>query len=110
MRTSAPDGHRLLDQRGDEVRVETERSTPQFSLNIHSFLGWFTRAITGHRELLLGEQRDHEVVLVVAGGRDHDVAALEPGVLQDDTSQASAMTHSTLVGVGTLDHGRVAAR
>ena len=26
--------------------VETKTSTPQFSLNIHSFFGWFTRAIT----------------------------------------------------------------
>src|SRR5687768_18368752 len=26
--------------------VDTDRSTPQFSLNIHSFLGWFTRATT----------------------------------------------------------------
>ena len=60
--------------------VDTERSTPQFWLNSHSFFGWLTCADDArHAELLLGQQRDHEVVLVVAGGRDHDVATLEAG-------------------------------
>ena len=40
------DAHRLLDQRGDQVGVDTKRSTPQFSVNIHSFFGWLTRAMT----------------------------------------------------------------
>ena len=77
--------------------VDTERSTPQFSLNSHSFFGWFTRATTrGTAELLLGEQRDHEVVLVVAGRGDDDVAALEPGLRAATlTSHASATSHST---------------
>jgi hypothetical protein len=44
-------------------------------LNIHSFLGLLTRATTDawHPELLLGEQGDHEVVLVVAGDRGDDI-------------------------------------
>ena len=57
------------------VGVDTKRSTPQFSLNIHSFFGWLTRAMTrGTPELLLRQEGDHEVVLVVAGGRHQDLA------------------------------------
>ena len=63
-----------------------------------------------HRELGLGQQRHHEVDLVVAGGRDHDVAALQAGLLQ----------RGELAGVGVhplggldrlgLDVGRALAR
>ena len=90
--------------------VDTERSTPQFSLNSHSFFGWFTRATRGDGELLLGEQRDHEVVLVVAGGGDDDVAASRaPRRAASVTSQASATRHSTPSAPvrARADHGRV---
>ena len=58
--------------------VETATSTPHRSLNIHSFFGLFTRATTrGHAELLLGEQRHDEVVLVVTGDRGDDLGLLD---------------------------------
>jgi hypothetical protein len=37
----------------------------------------------GDAELLLGEQRGHQVVLVVTGGGDHDVRRPHVGLLQD---------------------------
>ena len=65
----------------DMIRgVETSTSTPQASLNSHSFLGWLTRADgAGHAELGLGQQRGDEVGLVVAGRGDDDVALVEAG-------------------------------
>ena len=70
--------------------VDTETSTPQLSLKSHWFLGWLTRATTaGDGELLLGQQRDHQVVLVVAGGRDDDV----------DRGQAGRVEGRDLAGV-----------
>ena len=61
-----------------------------------------------HAELLLGEQRDHEVVLVVAGGRDHDVAALEPGLAQRrDFARVGEEPLDSVGGVRAVDHGRV---
>ena len=90
--------------------VDTERSTPQFSLNSHSFFGWFTRAIdAGHAELLLGEQRDDEVVLVVAGRGDDDVAALEPGCAQrGDLARVGDVPLDAVGSVcDALDDGRV---
>ena len=63
--------------------VDTETSTPHDSLNSHSLLGVVDPADRArHGELGLGEQRDHEVGLVVAGRRDDDVARLELGLLE----------------------------
>ena len=60
--------------------VDTLTSTPHSSLNIHSFFGLLTRATTrGHAELLLGQQRHDEVVLVVAGDGGDDVGPLDAG-------------------------------
>ena len=72
----AADGDRLLDQRGDEVRGRHREvdapvlvEQPLVLRVVHP--GDHAR----HRELLLGEQRDDEVVLVVAGRGDDHVAA-----------------------------------
>ena len=72
-------------------------------------LGWFTRATTrGTPNSCLDEQRDHEVVLVVAGRGDHDVAALEPGLAQRrHLARVGDEPLDPVVGVGALDHGRV---
>ncbi len=62
---------------------ETAASTPHCAVKSHSFLGWFTRASTlRHGELLLGDQRGDEVVLVVARGRHDDVGRCQLRVLE----------------------------
>ena len=70
--------------RADSNRgVETATSTPHDSLNSHSLFGWLIRATTrGHPVLGLGQQRHDQVDLVVAGGRDDDVAAVQRGLVQ----------------------------
>ena len=77
--------------------VDTDTSTPHISLNIHSFFGLLTRATTrGTRELLLGEQRDHEVVLVVAGDGGDDVGLVRRRPARTRvTSHPSATSHGT---------------
>ena len=60
--------------------VDTATSTPQASVNSHSL----SRVVDpgdhpADRELGLGQQRDDQVDLVVAGGRDHHVAVLQAG-------------------------------
>ncbi len=56
----------------------------------------------GHGELLLGQQRDHQVVLVVAGGRHHDVDRADVGLPQ--------RRHLAGVGGPPLDAAAVAPR
>ena len=62
--------------------VDTLTSTPQTSLNIHSFFGLFTRATTWYAELLLRQQGDDEVVLVVTGDGRHHVGFVHPDVAE----------------------------
>ena len=68
------DVHRLLDHRREQMRGgDRDVDTPH--LGEHPLVVGVVHAghDTWHAELLLGEQRDHEVVLVVAGDRGHDV-------------------------------------
>ena len=66
-------------------------STPHDSLNSHWLLGWFTLAIDpGHGEFLFGQQRDHQVVLVVTRGRHGHV----------DLRHARRVEGADLAGVG----------
>ena len=87
----------LLHERGEQVRsrhrhVDTPRLVEQPLV-----LGVVDPGEhPGDAELLLGQQRDDEVVLVVAGDRDEHVGRLRARpAASSDTSQASATTQST---------------
>ena len=70
------------------------------SLNIHSFFGLLTRASDpGHGELLLAQQRDDQVVFVVAGDGGHHVGLRGSDAVSVGTSQASPRNHVTPIGV-----------
>src|SRR6266545_7392572 len=77
------DRHRLLDQRGHDPRGrDGDVDAPR--LVEHPLV---PRVVDpgngpGYAELGLGEQRDDQVDLVVAGTRDGDLAALQRGLLQ----------------------------
>ena len=69
---------------------ETAASTPHCSVNSHSFFGPIdSREHPGNGELLLGQERRDQVVLVVAGRRDDDLGL----------RQFRALEHPRLAGV-----------
>jgi len=73
--------HRFLDECGDEVRCGDGEVDAPVLVEEPLVLGVIDpRDHTGDGELGLGEERDDEVVFVVAGGSDHDIAALETGL------------------------------
>ena len=92
------DGHRLLDQRGEQawggdrdVDAPVVVEQPLVARVVHP------GDHPAHRELGLGQQRHHEVDLVVAGRGDDDVAVLQARLLQ----------RGELAGVGVHPLGRL---
>src|SRR5436305_461260 len=59
MRTSRPTVTASSTNAVMRCGVDTERSTPQFSLNSHSFFGWFTRAMTRGTETRDRDEPEH---------------------------------------------------
>ena len=102
------DADGLLDQRRAACAAwRPRRRRPSDSSNIHSFFGWLTRATTrGHAVLGLGQQRDDEVDLVVAGGGDHDLAApagrprRATAISQASADAATSAPGTTRAGLG----------
>ena len=79
-----PDRHRLLDHRRQDVRRRDGRVDAPLLVEQPLVLGVVHAGEhAGDTELLLGEQRRHEVVLVVTGGGHHDVGRPNVGLLED---------------------------
>src|SRR5918992_5892563 len=89
--------------------VDTATSTPQTSLNIHSFFGWLTRAtVRGTPNSVLASSDTTRLTLSspVAAMATSQVSS--PASSNEDSSQASASSHSTpsvlsvLIACGSL--------
>src|SRR4051794_9937644 len=91
------DRHRLLDQRSQEVR-RRDRYVDAPHLVEHPLVLPVVDASddTGHGQLLLGEQRDDEVVLVVTRDRGHDIGLVDvgPRELRDLTAVGDQPRHA----------------
>src|SRR5918995_869908 len=100
-----PHADRLFDERGDEVRGGDRQVDPPVLVEHPLVLRMvYPGDHSGNRELLLGEQRDDEIVLVVASRRDDDVAALEAGLLEGrHLARVGDEPLDALVGDGALD-------
>ena len=99
-RTNEPDRHRLLHQGGDQVRGrDGDVDAPH--LVEHPLVLRVVDPGDDPRdaELLLGEQRDDEVVLVVAGDGATTSALSTCGLAHRVASQASAWSHGTPRGL-----------
>src|SRR3712207_6024152 len=83
--------------------VDTATSTPQNSLNIHSFLGWLTRpTVRGTPNSVLASRDNTRLALSspVAAMATSQVSS--PASSSEDSSQASASSHSTLPALSDL--------
>ncbi len=91
-----PDRDRLLDQGGEQVgRRDGDVDAPRLVEQPPVLRVVDPGDDPGDGELHLGQQGHDEVVLVVAGGGDHDVGGVERGRAKRDTSHASPSSHST---------------
>jgi hypothetical protein len=88
IRTRSPIADGLLDEGGHQAR-RRDRHVDAPGLVEHPLVLRVVDAChgAGHPELGLGQQREHEVDLVVTGGRDDDVTVLQAGLVERGRSR-----------------------